>query len=279
MSIFFAALSALSYGAADYAGGKATRAHNVLAVLVLSQIVGLAGILVVAVVLRQPMAPGVDAWGVAAGLSGVVGLSSLYRGLATGAAAIVSPTAALFGSAAPILAGLLLAEVPTLTGWIGVGLALPAILLLSRCRSAFRPTVAPLWNRRRHWIRGVLHPHRPYCGRFGFLAARERSDRVNHRCRCRGARDGEQPSGLAAGAATDPARRHTRHGRQYLLPHRHANRPARHERRRLIALPGANGPVRAGVRRTASRPAPHRRADPLARRGRAHGDLRRLRGV
>lgn len=33
MSIFFAALSALSYGGADYAGGKATRAHNVLAVL------------------------------------------------------------------------------------------------------------------------------------------------------------------------------------------------------------------------------------------------------
>lgn len=137
MSIFFAALSALSYGAADYAGGKATRAHNVLGVLVLSQTVGLAGIIVVALVLRHPMASGVDlAWGVAAGLSGVIGLSSLYRGLAAGAAAIVSPTAALFGSGAPILAGLLLAETPELTGWIGVGLALPAILLLSLSRDA-----------------------------------------------------------------------------------------------------------------------------------------------
>jgi len=137
MSIFFAALSALSYGAADYAGGKATRGHNVHAVLVLSQTVGLVGIFVVVLVLRQPMAPGIDlAWGVAAGLSGVVGLSSLYRGLASGAAAIVSPTAALFGSAAPILAGLLLDEMPALTGWIGVGLALPAIVLLSLARDA-----------------------------------------------------------------------------------------------------------------------------------------------
>jgi len=137
MSILFAALSAFSYGAADYAGGKATRADNVHAVLVLSQIVGLAGIIGVALVLRQPPAPGIDlAWGVAAGLSGVLGLSSLYRGLASGAAAIVSPTAALFGSAAPIIAGLLLEEVPALTGWIGVGLALPAIVLLSLTRDA-----------------------------------------------------------------------------------------------------------------------------------------------
>ncbi|MFW5688689.1 MAG: EamA family transporter, partial [Spirochaetota bacterium] len=76
------------------------------------------------------------AWGAAAGLSGLVGLGMLYRGLATGAAAIVSPTAALVGTAAPILAGVLMGEAPTPVGWSGIALALPAILLLSLTRRA-----------------------------------------------------------------------------------------------------------------------------------------------
>lgn len=139
MSTLFAALSALAYGAADYSGGRATRAHNVLGVLVLSQTIGLVGIVVMAIALRQQLAPAVDMlWGVAAGLSGVFGLSSLYRGLASGSAAIVSPTAALVGTAAPILAGVLLGESPALTAWLGVGAAVPAILLLSLSREPTR---------------------------------------------------------------------------------------------------------------------------------------------
>jgi len=135
MSTLLAALAALSFGAADYSGGKASRAHNVPAVLVLSQSVGLAGIVVVAFALGQPAASVADlGWGVLAGLSGVVGLGMLYRGLASGTAAVVSPTAALFGGGIPIVAGVLLGESPSTTAWMGVALALPAILLLSLAR-------------------------------------------------------------------------------------------------------------------------------------------------
>lgn len=135
MSTLFAALSALAYGAADFAGGRATRAHHVMGVLVLSQSVGLVGIVIVALVLRHPWPAGIDlAWGAAAGISGVVGLGLLYRGLAAGSAAIVSPTAALAGTAAPIVVGVLLGETPQPTGWAGIALALPAILLLSLTR-------------------------------------------------------------------------------------------------------------------------------------------------
>lgn len=139
MSTLFAALSALAYGAADYSGGRATRANNVLGVLVLSQSIGLGGIVVMALVLRQPFPAPVDIlWGVAAGLSGVFGLSSLYRGLAVGSAAVVSPTAALVGTGAPVVAGVLLGEAPGLTAWLGVAVAVPAILLLSLSRGATR---------------------------------------------------------------------------------------------------------------------------------------------
>jgi len=139
MSTLFAALSALAYGAADFSGGRATRAHNVLGVLVLSQTIGLGGIVAIAVALRHPLPTAVDMlWGVAAGLSGVFGLSFLYRGLASGSAAIVSPTAALVGTGAPIVAGVLLGESPALVAWVGVGVAVPAILLLSLSRESTR---------------------------------------------------------------------------------------------------------------------------------------------
>jgi drug/metabolite transporter (DMT)-like permease len=135
MSILFAALCALSYGAADYAGGRATRSLDVRAVLLLSQSVGFVGISLVALALGQPLPAPVDAaWGAAAGLSGVLGLGMLYYGLSIGAAAVVSPTAALVGTGAPIIAGLLLGELPTLTAWLGIALSIPAILLLSLSR-------------------------------------------------------------------------------------------------------------------------------------------------
>ncbi|MCK4513953.1 MAG: EamA family transporter, partial [Spirochaetaceae bacterium] len=132
MSILFAGLSALCYGAADYTGGRATRQSPVFAVLILSQFAGLIGILVVA-----PFVPGATIrfsdmlWGAAAGASGVLGLALLYRALATTVAAVASPAAALVGAAAPVVAGALMGEQPGLLGWIGIGVAIPAVLLLT----------------------------------------------------------------------------------------------------------------------------------------------------
>lgn len=139
MSVLFAALCALTYGAADYAGGRATRSQSVFTVLLLSQSVGLAGIAVVALAFGQPLPSWANAgWGAAAGIAGAVGLGMLYFGLSVGSAAVVSPTAALVGTGAPIVAGLLLGELPSLTAWLGIVLAVPAILLLSLTRDTSR---------------------------------------------------------------------------------------------------------------------------------------------
>jgi drug/metabolite transporter (DMT)-like permease len=135
MSSIFAGLAALAFGAADYAGGRATRRHNVMGVLTASQFVGLTGIVLVALLLGHSFAEPRDlVWGAVAGLSGVTGLAMLYYGLAHGATAIVSPTAALLGTGLPVIAGMLFGEAPDLLAWIGIGLALPAILLLSLAR-------------------------------------------------------------------------------------------------------------------------------------------------
>jgi len=127
-----AALSALSYGIADFSGGLATRKSPVSAVAAWSQAVGIL-IALLAVPLVGGSSPDLHTWlwGAAAGISGSAGLSFLYRGLSEGRAVIVSPTAALTGAALPVLFGVISGERPNLITWSGVVIALPAILLLS----------------------------------------------------------------------------------------------------------------------------------------------------
>lgn len=132
MGIFLAALSALFYGSADFAGGQASRHNSVAAVLVTSQILGLAIALVAAPLLGSSSVAASDLlWGAAAGLSGAVGLAFLYKGIASGIIAIVAPKAAVVGSAVPVVVGSLLGQLPSLTGWFGIAVSIPAIFLLS----------------------------------------------------------------------------------------------------------------------------------------------------
>ena len=83
--------SALSFGVGDFAGGLASRRASGLAVAALAQLVGtllLAGL----IVLIHPGLPdrGSLAIGVAAGLSGAVGVAALYVAMAAGAMGLVA---------------------------------------------------------------------------------------------------------------------------------------------------------------------------------------------
>jgi drug/metabolite transporter (DMT)-like permease len=132
VSVLLAALSALCYGAADYTGGRATRRSPVFSVLLVSQLSGLLGILIAAPFVPDTIVKSTDLlWGAAAGASGVIGLALLYRALATTVAAIASPAAALVGAAAPVVAGALVGEQPGTAGWIGIAVAVPAVLFLT----------------------------------------------------------------------------------------------------------------------------------------------------
>ena len=132
MSVLLAALSALCYGAADFSGGFAARRSPLVPVLVTSQAAG--ALLALAFVLAsgEDVPAGRDlAWGAAAGVAGAVGLALLYRGIAGGLVAIVSPTAALVGASIPVAFGILSGERPSQAALAGSAICLPAILLLS----------------------------------------------------------------------------------------------------------------------------------------------------
>ncbi|MFF5208738.1 EamA family transporter [Streptosporangium sp. NPDC000396] len=138
-AVVLATVCAVVYGTADFFGGLATRRSRVLAVVVLSQMAGLA---LVAALL--PFLPGVLtvealAWGVAAGVSGAAALVLFYRALATGVMSVVAPITATTSAALPVLFGLITGERPKATALGGVVLALVAVLLVSRDSSPAAP--------------------------------------------------------------------------------------------------------------------------------------------
>lgn len=132
MVVLYALLSAVSYGAADFMGGFASRKNPALIVVAWSQAAGLVTALILAPLVGVKEIVAQDLfWGMAAGICGAAGVGILFKGLASGQGAIVSPAAALVGAAVPVLFGFLTGERPALLCWAGVVLSLPAILLLS----------------------------------------------------------------------------------------------------------------------------------------------------
>jgi len=131
MGIVFAALSALLYGSADFSGGLASRKTSALQVLGFSQIFGLLVILLTWVFIPGVLVYEDLLWGAGAGIAGGIGLAYLYKGLAQGRISVVAPLTAVIGAAVPVVVGTFLGDIPSITGWIGIGLGLIAIFLLA----------------------------------------------------------------------------------------------------------------------------------------------------
>lgn len=131
-AITFGLFAAASWGAGDFNGGLATRQANVLNVIFLSQLVGITLLIGAALLTREVIPPTPDLlWGVAAGISGMVGLSNLYRALAVGRAGIVAPISASISAVLPVAFGLLTLGLPKETQLIGFALAFISIILVS----------------------------------------------------------------------------------------------------------------------------------------------------
>ncbi|MEV1171334.1 DMT family transporter [Nonomuraea sp. NPDC049784] len=138
MTVILAAACAVVYGTADFFGGLATRRSQVLSVVVLSQLAGLALILGLLPLLPGTASTPALSWGLAAGLSGAAGLVLFYRALATGVMSVVAPTTAVTSAALPVMFGLATGERPAFWALVGVALALGAVLLVSQDKSAER---------------------------------------------------------------------------------------------------------------------------------------------
>jgi len=100
MASLLALISSLLWGSADFEGGRLSRKHAPLAVLGVSQVLGLVFGLVLALIsFSSDHSVFADVSfllpGICAGLLGYCGLLCLYAGLATGSMGVVSPISAL----------------------------------------------------------------------------------------------------------------------------------------------------------------------------------------
>ena len=71
-------------------------------------------------------------WSVIAGVAGAIGITALYRGLAVGRMGIVAPVTGVMAALIPVCAGIVTEGVPAPLVLVGIGLAIMAVVLVSR---------------------------------------------------------------------------------------------------------------------------------------------------
>lgn len=144
LPIIYGLGAATAWGAADFAGGLASRrSANALAVVFHAEWIGMVGVFAVATFSGQP-SMSLIGWGFAmlAGMLGTIGLVVLYKAMAEGQMSIAAPVSALLAASLPVLVGSLREGFP---GWVtlfGFILALAAVWVISAGESgSLRPTI------------------------------------------------------------------------------------------------------------------------------------------
>jgi uncharacterized membrane protein len=138
-----ALLAALAYGAADFYGGLGARRLPAAAVVLRSNLVGLAPMVVCAALVGGRWTGPDAVIGVVAGVAATTGLLLLYRALAQGTMSLVAPVTAVLAAVVPMAVGLGTGERPALTAIAGLPIALMAVVLLvSRPRGSDEPAGA-----------------------------------------------------------------------------------------------------------------------------------------
>jgi drug/metabolite transporter (DMT)-like permease len=122
-----------AWGTSDFGGGVLGRRAPVLGVLVATQGVGCLIALAVTIARAEPQLAGSDlALTLGSGLLASVGVGSLYGGLAIGRMGIVAPVAAVITAITPALIGMAVEGVPEPIAIAGMGLAIVAVVVVSR---------------------------------------------------------------------------------------------------------------------------------------------------
>ncbi|MGH8962114.1 MAG: EamA family transporter [Jatrophihabitantaceae bacterium] len=132
MTVILGLLAAIFYGVGDFVGASASRRHSAVTVLVHSYPVG--AVLMVAML---PFFPGsldgrVTLFGIAGGLSGLVGVTLMYGLMVVAPMNIISPVTAVLAAIVPVVFGVAVGERPHPAAWFGIALGVGAVVLVSR---------------------------------------------------------------------------------------------------------------------------------------------------
>ena len=132
-AIAFGFGAAVCWGFADFLGGIRTRRLTLALVLVVSQLCGLAAIVIVVGVGALEVPSGSDlAAAVVAGVCQLAGIAALYRALAIGTMSVISPISASGAAVLPLIVGVTAGERPGALQVAGMAAAFAGVALATR---------------------------------------------------------------------------------------------------------------------------------------------------
>jgi drug/metabolite transporter (DMT)-like permease len=156
VSVLFGLSSALAWGAADFAGGLASRKTGAYRAVFFGEAVGFSAFLPVAAGIGGPM-PDARSLILAAlaGSLGILGLLLLYHSLATGKMSVAAPVSALMAAILPVVVGSFSEGFPGALTFLGFGLALAAVWLVSQSRDGMQDALGHLSSLRLPLLAGI----------------------------------------------------------------------------------------------------------------------------
>ncbi len=132
MVVLFALLAAASYGVSDFLGGFASRAAKALTVLLHNYPAGALVMIALLPLFPGPVSMSTLLWSVAGGAAGMTGVGLMYSAMAVAPMNVISPVTGVLAAVVPVLAGVVLGERPAVLVWLGMVLALVAVVLITR---------------------------------------------------------------------------------------------------------------------------------------------------
>ena len=138
LSIIYGIASSLSWGGGDFAGGLSSRRIGAYRAVFYADFLGLLVLFAVLIVYREPF-PSTSGWvnALIGGALGSFGLLMLYYSLSIGRMSIAAPATALFAAVLPVIFSALTEGLPTVTQFIGFGLALAAIWMIANADGGY----------------------------------------------------------------------------------------------------------------------------------------------
>jgi drug/metabolite transporter (DMT)-like permease len=140
LAVILALTSAIAYGGSDFAAGLASRRISVIMVSFLATAFSLLLTLAAFPLVASGTASAAAlTWGALAGLGGMSGALALYAGFRRAAFSVAGPLSAVSAAGLSVIVGVLLGERPSALSLAGIGIALPAIVLVSLTAAATAP--------------------------------------------------------------------------------------------------------------------------------------------
>lgn len=131
MGVFLGGLASLFWGVGDFLGGQGAKRAPAASVVLWAGAISFPVVTAIAVLAGGTVSAIDVGFGAAAGAGGAIGLVFLFAGLGRGQAAAVAPASGALTGIFPVVVAVLIGERPSTLAWIGVALAIPAIILCS----------------------------------------------------------------------------------------------------------------------------------------------------